>query len=69
MRDGTASLTFTQADGGVRALWSFRASLRSDVALWRKPFAVYEGLVLRRQIGATYAQGLEKLKRVAETEP
>jgi hypothetical protein len=69
LRVGEASLTFTETDEGVRAVWSFETRMRKDVDAWRKPFAAYEALVLRRQIGATYALGLSNLKRVAEAQP
>lgn len=66
LRSGKASLTFTETDEGVRAVWSFKARLRHGVEAWRKPFAAYEALILRREIGDTYALSLENLKRVAE---
>ncbi len=67
LRTGEASLTFSAAEGGVRAVWSFKAKTRHGVDLWMKPFAAYEALILRREIGDTYAQSLENLKRVAES--
>lgn len=63
---GKASLAFEQSGDGVRAVWSFNTKMRSGVAVWRKPFAAYQALALRRQIGATYELGLESLKRAAE---
>lgn len=69
MRAGEASLALSQTADGVRAVWSFETHLRKDVAAWRQPFAAYEALILRRQIGAAYAQGLKNLKRVAEAAP
>lgn len=66
MRAGQASLTLTETDEGVRAVWSFKARMRADVEPWRKPFAVYDALAVRRQIGQSYALGLARLKRVAE---
>lgn len=66
MRDGAASLTFTETAAGVRAVWSFETRMREDVPIWRKPFAAYEAVIIRRQIAAAYVAGLENLKRVAE---
>jgi len=50
-------------DGGTRLTWAFDTDFGLDI------FGRYFGLILDRQLGPLYAQGLANLKRIAENLP
>lgn len=65
--DGLARIEVRDTSGGVLAVFTFETTLRDRAPGWRKPFAVYRGLLLQREVGAVFQHRLEVLKRKAET--
>ena len=63
--DGTADVAYIleAVDGGTRLTWAFDTDFGLDL------FSRYFGLILDRQLGPIYAQGLTNLKRIAEDLP
>lgn len=62
-KQGTAEAEFRlrPQNGGTQVTWQFRTSMGSG------PIARWMGLLVKRMVGDSYQQGLEKLKNVAES--
>ncbi|MFV2072952.1 MAG: SRPBCC family protein, partial [Thermoanaerobaculales bacterium] len=58
-----ATYILDAVDGGTRLTWAFDTDFGLDL------FGRYFGLILDRQIGPIFAQGLTSLKRIAEALP
>ncbi|MCW8128056.1 SRPBCC family protein [Microbulbifer halophilus] len=62
-KQGTAEAEFRlrPQNGGTQVTWQFRTSMGSG------PVARWMGLLVKRMVGDSCQQGLEKLKKVAES--
>jgi len=61
--DAQGAFLLDQEDGGTRLTWAFDTDFGFDIP------GRYWGILLDRQLGPLYAQGLANLKRIAETLP